>query len=460
MDRQKAHTHVLLALIAILGIFFAVAVPPLQKPDEETHFIRSIAIAKGFAFCSADGNRTISLRADIPQMIAGVKALKLPNHAERKFRLALYRRPLFVQNMKYVDYTIPAVYCGLPTLPYLPLSAGFLLGEYMGLNAYLTFALGRLMLLAVGLIWAAFLYRRTPDGYKPIITYVYAVPMFLHQLSAYSYDGMHVLFACTLFVMIVSGRPKNLLPWLAAGMATLLLSKSGGYELLPLLFFILPDRQIAPSGVGYWKRTILFFFALAAVVAVGKWLELKGMAAGATLNPGVNPTVQIQYAIFHPLQYIAMLAKTTIHFSVFYLQSMIGILGWLEYGFPHAIYVVFVAAAGYIVAMARLPEHSVLSRKRLLILIAILVCSYVYIVTLFYILWNPVRAPIADGVQGRYFLALLPFGLFALMQARIRWLPRINPPEVPSWVYTILFTTMAAVVMYSVINRYYLMSSP
>ena len=95
-----------------------------------------------------------------------------------------------------------------------------------------------------------------------------------------------------------------------------------------------------------------------------------------------------------------------------------------------------------------------MSKKKLLLVGGIVIGSYIYIVTIFYLLWNPVHAAITDGIQGRYFLTLVPFGYLAGVQ--IVAMIKHRKWSVPLWILMPLYAIMALTIGYSVIARYFL----
>jgi uncharacterized membrane protein len=458
LNTRSAVTTLFICLIATAGLFFTFAVPPLQKPDEEAHLIRTLSIAGGHIFCTGTSTNSIPLEQGIVTMMKEVKALKLANHAERKFDLALYNKSFFAtkSDLHTQSYIVPAIYCGFPVVPYMPHILGISIGRLLHLNAYLVFFMGRFSMLLIALLWMRWIYKRTPEPFRYGILFLFSLPMFLHQLSSYSYDPVHMLLAASLFSVLISFKQNQNLAIMWIIYVGLLLSKTGGYELLLPLYFLIPRYRIASGMKKYVATTVIFFATLIVVFGVFKLIELQAIAAGATLGKGVNPVSQIMYILTNPAHYVLMLIKSTFHFGIFYLQSLIGILGWLEYGFPHIIYFIYVISFIYIVLRSYIPKESLVSRKKLIALGLILIASYIYIVTIFYLLWNPVGAAITDGIQGRYFLVFIPFIYLFAIQCRQRWADSLKLKfDMPGWVSGGIIIAVAVTCMYSVLYRYY-----
>lgn len=56
LESAKKIECFLFGVILLLGLVFTFAIPPFQKPDENVHFLRAVALSDGQFFCSSDEN--------------------------------------------------------------------------------------------------------------------------------------------------------------------------------------------------------------------------------------------------------------------------------------------------------------------------------------------------------------------------------------------------------------------
>jgi uncharacterized membrane protein len=128
------------------------------------------------------------------------------------------------------------------------------------------------------------------------------------------------------------------------------------------------------------------------------------------LVPGADLAGQLRHVLGHPLAFLAAAAGTTAALLPAWLEGMVGNLGHFDVEIPAAATALGLAA----VAASATLERSPLPRSgRLLLPATFLVCALA-VLAMAYLGWTPVGSDRIQGVQGRYFLPLLPFALAAL----------------------------------------------
>lgn len=446
-------------LLFIVGVVFTFLVPPFQKPDEESHFNRTLALSQGVLSCSK-GKTVIKIPEQYYAMTAFIKSYEMPLHPEHK--LPSFISQIYLYSNKKADpieMDVSAV-CNFPIISYLPSLAGIFIGMSMGLNPYITFFLGRLILFITCFIWLIYLYRKT--RYKSILVFVASIPMFLHQVSAYGYDGVTFMLTLTLFVMITGLMHKeriSIRDYVALFTVSIiyLLNRSGGHELLLLFILLIPSQNIHAKKHRYIFYLFVLYTTIFGLYAATKFHAVTSFI-GNGLPEGADPAKQIQFILNHPLQLILVMIKTTISRSIFYLQSMTGILGWLEYGIPHWMYAAYAAIGGWLVANGYNTKERRWTWYQIIAGFFVILINYVYILSIFYVVWTPVGAPVVNGVQGRYFLTLLPFVLLIAKGLANRFnIHHSLQNKYFIWIMIILSFSMTVGVIRTVLLRYYMM---
>lgn len=421
---MKFWEKVIFIHIFLLGLVFTFLVPPFQKPDEHGHFRRAFYLSRGYIYLFNDGKK-LPLDRQLYELMTDKSLSPLPYHPERKIDPPSFTGPVFAGTRAFapVYQTEKMLFIWGP-LAYVPQAMGLLLARLLHLNAYLTFYAGRAAIFAFSYCMAIWLYRRTGKPYRYILLFVLSLPMTLHQLTAYSYDAVHCLLGFlvfSLFASMVSAKKVRYRQLILFGtaMVAFMISKLS-YEPLLMLILVIPRDRIARNWLTYLKIITLW---IAGVVSVYFLLTLPTYISAATyIHPaGINPGAQLRSILNNPFSYSQILASSSLNLLKFHVQGLIGILGWLDYSLDLWMYGVYGIAAVWLLYRLKIPPSDQLGLTRTVMLAALLLLNYVFIMTVFYLNWKTVGARQIDGTQGRYFIVFVPPMLYLLLQLKY-WL--------------------------------------
>jgi hypothetical protein len=402
----------------LFGLFFALATPPHDPPDEARHHARAwrISVGRAGVVGQAPGHT-----ASVPRGILHLHPLahhysdeqlrsgRLPPTTQRTrphlwselrsdLRGSLARYDL--QPVFYLGAHPPSVY-----VPYLP---GLWLASAFELSAAAGLLLARLFGLAAWLagIWAAI---GIAPAQRWLLCAVALLPMSVSQGASVSADPLTqvAIFWWLAECLRAGSRGAGALG--GAGVARLLAAALAlglvkpGYAPLALAALALPLR----AG----PRVALTAGALAAAAIPTLWWAAVASAAEVpVLVPGADLAGQLRHVLGHPLAFLAAAAGTTAALLPAWLEGMVGNLGHFDVEIPAAATALGLAA----VAASATLERSPLPRSgRLLLPATFLVCALA-VLAMAYLGWTPVGSDRIQGVQGRYFLPILPFALAAL----------------------------------------------
>jgi uncharacterized membrane protein len=350
-------------------------------------------------------------------MIGFIKIYNLPLHPDHKMPPHIIQTYAKTNNnTALIQHDVSAV-CNFPVISYLPSAIGVFIGMRISPNPYVTFFLGRFTLFLTCFIWLIYIYKKTK--YKSLLLFVASIPMFLHQISAYGYDGVTFMLMLTLFVKVTELMSKDQMlkvrDYMSLSIISILylLSRSGGHELLLLFILLIPPQKIHKKTYIYILYIIECYALMFGIYGLTKMHAVTSFI-GNGLPAGADPSKQIQFILSQPVDVILVMIKTTVSRSMFYVQSMVGILGWLEYGIPHWMYVAYAALGGWIIVNTKHGTRNNLDRYHLIVGSFVVLLNYLYILGIFYVVWTPVEAQIVNGVQGRYFLPFVPIVLLML----------------------------------------------
>jgi uncharacterized membrane protein len=410
--------------MAVALVIFTFLVPPFQKSDEPSHYYRAVSLTNLDFVCSKDANGQYYF--NMKQRYAGLPAemhvWDVAFQYNKKFDLAWLRTDF---SQPFFNETVP-VYdtCNLPPVGYLPNALGILAGKPFQ-NPLIGFYLGRIFgaLFFVGAIVLAL--RVVPERYKLLVYFYAAIPMVLHQVGAISYDAVHLSLFPLLFAYLAKflteegpiGR-RDLLIFMGLIWWTINV-RSFAYYPLVLLYFLVPWQRVADPYRRYLRLSGAFMGFTAVTTGVFGLLFLTETHLLAPDAFGISASSQVKFVLGHPWSFLAASYRTLLIQGELLLRQGIGVFGWIDYAFNFVPYYVAVALAGLLAYYIAERDVLVLRPQQLLVLWAAILGTVGALFLSLYAVWSPVGAGVVGGLQGRYFVGLLPFAIVAVSQTAV-----------------------------------------
>lgn len=400
------------AYIIILGAILTLLVPPFQKPDEYVHFYKSIAISKGYLFCFQT-KPIFTTSLGFVKLENMTKRFQLEWHSENRYPWRSYIEPIFSSKEDRIPTTNDKTsFCNLPFISYIPQSLAIKIGEISHFNFLYIFYLGRTVTFITCLLWFAYLLKKAPKKILPLLYLVFGLPMTIFQIGSYSYDATHLMLGLSIFTYLFvlldqnTTITKTQLIVFFCLVGLFILSKSGGYEAYILLPLVLDHKKIASSLKLYLLKYSVFYIFLICSLAFMK-LSLAPSILATSSQPYVYPSAQIQYLSENPIKIFSLITNTTISNFEEFLQTGIGVFGWLDWKLPIYIYYLYFGIILFVVFKTRMFKFN-LSSLQLTIFSVIILMTYVEHLLIMYIVWTPVGSRLVQGIQGRYLISSLP----------------------------------------------------
>ncbi len=379
------------ATALILGLTFAFVNPPFQAPDEVLHFFRGEAIANGH-WMPNGGGRPDS--APIPQ---GLKTLVWVMQQRSDFRMA-YAIPL--EPVKEPIVQFPAWYT---PVPYLPQALAGAVTRLFNIRPLIGFYAGRVfnLLVAVGLITLG---MRVAPQWKTILAAVALLPTTLFQFAAWSADALTIAAALLLIAMLLTENVPPLAFVIAAALVVALCKPA--YFLIAAMVFV---------GTKSWTRIA----AVIGATVVGTATSFVYARLAYYQQRGgmpIDPAAQLRCIISDPMRFAGILLHDFGSHGAAYFKQAIGRMG-TDLNVPFVIIALEVAL---LLAVAFTSGIELTATRRSLALAVVLITAGGVVLSQ-YLNWSIVCSDVIEGVQGRYFLPVLPLALAALALPYSRW---------------------------------------
>jgi len=440
-----------LVMALLSGLAFAAVTPPFQVPDEPVHFYRAYTVSEGrLNLLPAPG----AVGADLPSSLTigdRPPLLDLRFHPERKIAppaiLAALHVPLAPETREPVFFPSSLQYT---FVPYLPQATGIAAGRLLGIPALALLYFARLANLLFGTLAIAAAVRRLP-AYAWLAALAGLLPMSLALLASASADVTTLAAAFTLVsaaARLAWGRdePRRSDFVLLALASGVLCASKPPYLPLALLAFLIPPARFSRGRRGFLTAHL----SLSLLMAV--WAYAGARRIGSLhFDPALDAGRQIHDSLTNPLRFFRVVAADYVLHAPRYLSQMVGKLGWLDVQLPAALIVAWLALLGALLFLDAGPRLDVRPWQRG-IAVATTLAAMVLVSASQYAVWTPYGADFIQGVQGRYFLPLVPAAVWAFHGRR--WAGRI-PRERLGMALAVFSILSSGIALGSLARRYY-----
>lgn len=457
--------HYFFAVLAgFFGLILVFLTPPFQAPDEYAHFYRAYQVSEGGLISVKENQRVGGYLPISLKKLGAVTSEGIPFNPEKKMSAERFQEGWNVRlnqrERAFIDFNNTAL---ISFVPYSHQAAAISLGRFFTDRPLVLFYIGRFSNLVLWFIIAFWAIRIIPIG-KWILFAVFLMPMNFFLAASMSYDAFTNAAASLIVALTINYRFEiskhiNLKQILFFSLVALALSLSKfAYMPLVLLFFIIPVNRFPD------RRTWLKMGALVLIPSLIAWAAWSFIASnlfisfenyhetfrvGSALVPGVEPLEQFKYVLQAPLRFIWMMTVSLVEAR--FWESMIARLGWLDTSFPGWFIFSWVMILGLSVAVEQRGGRALQSRTRIFMFF-VTGFSIILFHLLLYMQWNHVGASHLSGVQGRYFIPVLPLFLISCLGKGD------SQMESPFWRGILLLglTISCLMVCLTLINRYYI----
>lgn len=402
--------------IMVLGIIYSFVIPLGSGPDEIRH-IQTAYYVSDVLTGDTNTKKEIRMREDDFNYTYTAEQYS-PEQYEQYWRLFNDK----VQHPKMVDTGYAPLHTNL--MAYWLSGFGITIGRLFHLGTVATFMLGRMLNLIFAALCISAAVYITPIARETFFV-VAVFPMTLQQIMSYSYDMLAIclgflVIAWSLRIYFEAFSNKDfLIHYLILLALSICFStlKSGAY-VFALLF---PAYILLVRFCKNKKRAAIILGLVLVVVVVGA----LGVLLYLHKNPSVFPAQEtymdwadangysLSYALHHPKATIIMVWNTYLYKGQYYfadtlIGTSLGYLNIITNPFFQFAFIILLCCS-----LAQKENDVTISIKMRIVLFTAFFITANAIIFEFLITYTPFSYREIMGVQGRYFLPVLPAGLLA-----------------------------------------------
>ncbi|MDC1067810.1 DUF2142 domain-containing protein [Candidatus Kapabacteria bacterium] len=415
------------ALAFIFGLMFVYQNPPFHSNDEDRHFLKAYNVAHNGFYDELSPDSTMIgglLPKNLYTVVNQFQGFPYQNGKKMSQKMVddLSKVPL---NKKDSEFKHNRSY-STPFWAYLPHAISIKLsGNANPVNLGYAARIGGLMFYILCMF---FIIRNTPV-FKSIFMLFGLMPMTLYQASSVTYDTL--LIVCTFAVLSMFLR-YSLVDNVKFGfkqliylfiLVFLIRTTKQGYFFLPFIMLLLPRNKLSSN---------LMYILILAVCILGFFsLDLLNSTFNGELSSGLKKGYAFQKDFKFGLAErqsemlgnitgtLGTLYQNILHFRQDWLSGILGKFGYSYSKMPQIFYqlngLVLIAVAS-LAGKSKYPINN--TTKYIVSALGLLSCGI--IIAGFYG-FSPIGANMIFGLQGRYFLPMIPFVLLMFYNTKIEF---------------------------------------
>jgi uncharacterized membrane protein len=411
---------VFLIIASIFGVIFCFHTVPLFANDEIVHFPRAYYLQEGhLSAAHLDG---FNYGGYVPEQIKQfndayreqVQRQSIDEQRLEEIRERYDHEKLNSKKREPLSFTSATLSAGWD---YAPPAIGILVARILNLPLNWYVYMGRLFTLATWILLTYFAIKFMPFG-KRFLLVVALLPVSVMQGTTIGMDGLvnglswliiAITFAILVKKLIITPKLLALIFFLSLYLAT----TKQGYVPIAALPLIISSRFFPFDLKRVWAWRVLY----SGVLLIASLWYLGATAPIAEVihhlqRPGlyIDEGAQLHHIFLHPLQFLAMIFVQP--FTIWSASIYAGVVGvltnkmlWLPIPLMILLYMTMV------ITSLHKERLQVNRRDRLYVLISSIgafLATFILINLALYLSFTRVAYDHVEGLQGRYFLALLP----------------------------------------------------
>lgn len=400
--------NIFLISACVLALFYQFITVPVSVPDEDAHLTMTYHYSN--MLMGKDSKEELFQLNE--QTVSGEKdrrLMSLPTTVNRESYYGIFA----VMDAKDVEIlTLHERDINATAVSYLPGILGMTLGRLLQLPIMKTIYMGRFFSCAAYIGLCYFGIKKIP-GNKGTLALVALLPISLHLGSSFSYDslllGGAIFFTGLVFLLYEQKKEVSVTQLLLLVLSVLILTSGKGIYVIMLGMLVFIPAKVW-GGKLKQKLYLTAFGSLSAISFVANMGALLTKRGEVVLE---NNRMQTSIIWEKPIEFLFLAINTLISLVDIYFRGLFGgYLGWFQFEVP--VVVSIIAMILLLISTFYVSEQSVLIKKEvrfggIAVFLLLGAASLAAAIS-----WNSENATTIGGVQGRYFLQVLPFALLSI----------------------------------------------
>lgn len=402
-------------VIFITGIIYSLVLPQFTIPDEWTHYLTAYSQSSVLLHKKAfDEHGNVILYEDGSYYFVRYNIPKLSTYAMEMNELSGH------QMVDIKGQRASRAPLSLATFGYIPQTVGVTIGRLLHMNSMQVAFVGRMFALLVYALLISWGISLIPKFAKRIFFAVSMLPMCMQQVCSFNYDSVLLTVSFFLFAyLLYLAYKKDEVNKVDLAIVTIC-----SMTIATIKFIYLPILGIGlliPAKKFKHKNTKWIYIVLLLVISglsyglITKYNQYFWTVHTSVTKPISDAvTFTPSFILRHPIKEIVIFLNTTQQFMAEYIEQMLcSPLGWLDIKMPSVIVAGFSSVLLLSSMSCKDEERSMKWQNRLWLFV---LCGLVFGVVLLalQITWTPDYFTFVAGVQGRYFLPVLPLLLVSI----------------------------------------------
>lgn len=407
-------------LISAIFVYFLFLflLPLFTAHDELYHWFRAYEVSEGRLLSEVNDNKAYS---HLPVSIAQINNEKLRNIDYRSIKESLEVKTDETQTL--YDMRTVAIYS---PVQYLPQATGIFIARQLTDRTLIMAYFGRIFNALFAIVMIYFAIKIIPFGKRIIYTIAF-LPIAIEGFTSLSADAITIstaiLFISYILMLVYDKKIKTIRNrdiLIIAILCSILAFCKIVYIPLIFLCFLIPKNKYKDKK--WYYITNLLIVIICIFFNLG-WLKI----ASSYLALYSTTSIQTTSILSHPFNYIQIVLYTFFNNFQRYIFTMLGNeLGWEEFIHPLSIIPVSYLILLIINALFDKQSNNKLHIKENIVfgLVSLLIGALIF-TSLYVQFTKPGNIEIA-GIQGRYFIPVLPLLLLLISNFKTMNLNRIN----------------------------------
>ena len=408
----------LLLIMPLFCLLILITIPVGRGHDEVIHWYKAFEISEGHLMTPIDEENRVSI-ANLPKGVENIVVEREKGVFKYIDNISLFNEEIDYNESVSVINQNSSAYC---FVQYIPHVIGIFIGKVLTQNQLIIAYIARLFNMVFCTIIMYFAIKKIPFG-KNILLALSIIPISIEGFATISPDGITIAM-CAMFISYVfyvafeknkMCEKKDIIALTIIG-AIVSLCK---VVYMPLIFLVL----IIPKEKFLSKKA--WIKAISIIISVGVLLNLIWLVFGSMtlLKTNTNTYFETDESVSfnkliilltNPIGYLQKIFYTIGTNIDEYFLSLFG--GYLEWSEMVSIPIMAFITFGLIILTNFIEKNNniKIEKYQKIVISLIIIIITLLIFTSIYIQWSNINVNYINGIQGRYFLPILPLILILI----------------------------------------------